>query len=200
MLKGKTAVITGASRGIGACIAEKFASLGANVAIVDYGNLDMADKLKRKLEKDVKAEVYRCDVSSSAECKETIDKIIASGCKAALAVKPGTDIEAVYPYLDRLSMVLVMTVEPGFGGQSYIEAMNEKIALLRRAIDNLEKDIDLEVDGGINAENFSSYLSCKNVGAVGGSWMCPENLIKEKKWQEIEKLCEKSNFPRIKNC
>lgn len=77
MLKGKTAVITGASRGIGACIAEKFASLGANVAIVDYGNLDMADELKRKLEKDVKAEVYRCDVSSSAECKETIDKIIA---------------------------------------------------------------------------------------------------------------------------
>ncbi len=54
--------------------------------------------------------------------------------------------------------------------------------------------------GGINAENFSSYLSCKNVGAVGGSWMCPENLIKEKKWQEIEKLCEKSNFPCIKNC
>lgn len=77
MLKGKTAVVTGASRGIGACIAEKFASLGANVAIVDYGNLDMADELKRKLEKDVKAEVYRCDVSSSAECKETIDKIIA---------------------------------------------------------------------------------------------------------------------------
>ena len=54
--------------------------------------------------------------------------------------------------------------------------------------------------GGINGENFSSYLSCKNVGAVGGSWMCPEKLIKEKNWQEIENLCKKANFSCIKNC
>ena len=53
--------------------------------------------------------------------------------------------------------------------------------------------------GGINGENFTSYLSCKNVGAVGGSWMCSENLIKEKKWQEIENICKKANFSSIKN-
>lgn len=54
--------------------------------------------------------------------------------------------------------------------------------------------------GGINGENFSSYLLCKNVGAVGGSWMCPENSIKEKNWQEIENLCKKATFSFLKNC
>ena len=55
------------------------------------------------------------------------DKIIALGCKASLAVKPNTDIEAVYPYLDKLSMVLVMTVEPGFGGQSFMENTSQAL-------------------------------------------------------------------------
>lgn len=54
--------------------------------------------------------------------------------------------------------------------------------------------------GGINCGNFQSYLSCGNVGAVGGSWMCPEILIKEKKWREIENLCREINTAGIKNC
>lgn len=77
MLSGKNAVVTGASRGIGAAIAEKLASLGANVAIVDYGNLDMAAELKSKIGNNVKAEVYQCDVSNLESCKETIEKVIA---------------------------------------------------------------------------------------------------------------------------
>lgn len=77
MLKGKTAVITGASRGIGAAIAEKLASYGANTAILDIGNEDKAIELKSLIiEKyGVKAEIYHCDVTNFAACKETIEKV-----------------------------------------------------------------------------------------------------------------------------
>lgn len=78
MLKGKTAVITGASRGIGAAIALKFAACGANVAILDIGQPDSASDVKNAAEaQGVKAEVYMCDVTSGEQCKETINKVIA---------------------------------------------------------------------------------------------------------------------------
>ena len=77
MLKGKTAVITGASRGIGAAIAEKFSALGANVAIIYNGSEDAAKAVKETAEKNgVKAEIYKCNVSKAEECKETV-KVIA---------------------------------------------------------------------------------------------------------------------------
>lgn len=79
---------------------------------------------------------------------ETVDKIISLGKKAALAIKPGTDAKAVIPYLNKLDMVLVMTVEPGFGGQSFMESTMPKIEAIRA----MAPDIDIEVDGGINPE------------------------------------------------
>lgn len=83
-----------------------------------------------------------------------IDYIHSFGVKAGVSVKPGTDIAVVAPYLEKLDLLLIMTVEPGFGGQSYIEAMNDKIKKARRMIDALGKDIDLEVDGGVTAKNI----------------------------------------------
>lgn len=77
MLKGKTAVITGGSRGIGAAIAGKFAELGANVAIIDYGNPDVANETKKSLEEmGVKAETYLCDVTDAEKCKEVVKNIL----------------------------------------------------------------------------------------------------------------------------
>lgn len=94
------------------------------------------------------ADIITFHTECDSDINETINKILSLGCKAALAVKPNTPIEAVYPYLDKLSMVLVMTVEPGFGGQSFMEETMPKIETLRAKC----PELDIQVDGGINAE------------------------------------------------
>ncbi len=86
--------------------------------------------------------------------KEVIDYIHSFGKKAGVSVKPKTDVTEISSYLNELDLVLVMTVEPGFGGQSYIEEMNEKIFEARKMIDESGKDIELEVDGGVTAQNI----------------------------------------------
>ena len=77
---------------------------------------------------------------------ETIEAIRAGGAKPAMSVKPGTPAERLFPYLDRLYMVLVMTVEPGFGGQEFMPDMLEKVRALKRE----KPDLLVQVDGGIN--------------------------------------------------
>lgn len=96
------------------------------------------------------ADIITFHVECESDIEKTIDKIVGAGCKAALAVKPNTPIEAVYPYLDKLSMVLVMTVEPGFGGQSFMESTMPKIKELRAKC----PELDIQVDGGINADTI----------------------------------------------
>lgn len=98
------------------------------------------------------ADIINFHVESDSPIDETIDKILSLGCKAALTVKPKTPVEAVYPYLDRLSMVLIMTVEPGFGGQSFMADMMEKVSKLRQKADSERLDLDIQVDGGIGLE------------------------------------------------
>lgn len=103
---------------------------------------------------------------------ETVDKIISLGKKAALAIKPGTDAKAVIPYLDKLDMVLVMTVEPGFGGQSFMESTMPKIEAIRA----MAPDIDIEVDGGINPETVKIAAKAgANVFVAGSAVFKSEN-------------------------
>lgn len=114
---------------------------------------------------DAGADIITFHVESDSDANETIDKIIECGCKPALSVKPNTPIDAVYPYVDKLAMVLVMTVEPGFGGQSFMADMMPKIEKLRADYPNL----DIQVDGGVNTETVKT---CAKAGAnifVAGS-------------------------------
>ena len=114
---------------------------------------------------DAGADIITFHTECESNINETINKILECGCKAGLAVKPATPVEAVYPYIDKLSMVLVMTVEPGFGGQSFMENMMPKIERLRADF----PDIDIQVDGGVNAETIKA---CARAGAnvfVAGS-------------------------------
>ena len=91
-------------------------------------------------------------VESDSPIQETIDLINENGKIAALAVKPGTAIETVFPYLEKLGMVLVMTVEPGFGGQSFMEDMMGKIVALRKECERRNIKLDIQVDGGISLD------------------------------------------------
>lgn len=118
------------------------------------------------------ADIICFHAESNSDINETIDKIITLGKKAAIAVKPNTDIEVVFPYLDKLAMVLVMTVEPGFGGQSFMESTMPKIEKLRK----INKEIDIEVDGGINADTVKIAAKAgANVFVAGSAVFKSEN-------------------------
>ena len=97
------------------------------------------------------ADVITFHIESDSPVDETVDLIRSSGCKAALSVKPGTPVESVFPYLDKLDMVLIMTVEPGFGGQKFMADMLPKIETIRAWITERGLSCALECDGGIDA-------------------------------------------------
>ena len=115
------------------------------------------------------ADIITFHVESDSDVKETIEKIKSLSCKAGLSVKPGTPIEKVFPYLDELDMVLVMTVEPGFGGQSFMSDMCEKIVTLRKKLDETGKTTDIQVDGGINDETVCLVAKAGANVIVAGS-------------------------------
>ena len=95
-----------------------------------------------------------------------LDQIRKAGCSASLSIKPGTEAEAVFPYLDKLYMVLVMTVEPGFGGQSFMEDMMPKLAWLRQ---RCRPGTVLQVDGGINRKTIAAAAAAGADCFVAGS-------------------------------
>lgn len=115
------------------------------------------------------ADIITFHLESSSPAADTISAIKAAGCKAGLAIKPGTPAQEVFPYLGSLDMVLVMTVEPGFGGQSFMGDMMEKVSAVRAEAQRRGLDIDIQVDGGINEETAAVS---RNAGAnvlVAGS-------------------------------
>ena len=83
---------------------------------------------------------------------EVIDAIRKSGCTVGISLKPATPPEAVFPWLEKIDLVLVMTVEPGFGGQSFMADMMPKVSQIRKYIDARNPACELEVDGGVNAQ------------------------------------------------
>ena len=98
------------------------------------------------------AERVTIHYESDCDVRATLRQIRAAGALAALSIKPATPAEAVFDLLDEMDMVLVMSVEPGFGGQSYLHSATEKIAVLRREIDRRGLKVEIEVDGGINEQ------------------------------------------------
>ena len=98
-----------------------------------------------------------------------IDAIRAEGCKVGISIKPGTPVDKVYPYLDKVDMLLIMTVEPGFGGQSYIRESTGRIAEARYYINSNNLNVDIEVDGGMVEETVRMVIEVGANVIVAGS-------------------------------
>ena len=116
----------------------------------------MIDRPLRYVEEFVKAGADFVTVHVEADqpqnTLEALDRIHALGCKAGIVLKPRTPAEAAIPYLEKCDMILVMTVEPGFGGQSFMADMMPKVAKLWQEIDARGLFVSIQVDGGINAD------------------------------------------------
>ena len=98
------------------------------------------------------ATLYNFHLECEDDIQATIDAVRALGCKVGLTIKPGTEPQALAPYLDQLDLVLVMSVEPGFGGQRFMADQLPKIAQLHERIAQVNPACELEVDGGIDPE------------------------------------------------
>ena len=133
----------------------------------------MIDRPIRYVEEFVKAGADWLTIHVEADQPQNtlaaLDKIRELGCKAAISLKPKTPAEAAIPYLEKCDMILVMTVEPGFGGQKFMADMMPKIKALREMLDRVNPACIIEVDGGVDA---NTHTVCKENGAevlVAGS-------------------------------
>ena len=115
------------------------------------------------------------EADAEEEVLKALIRIRQTGIRAALAVKPNTPAEAIVPYLEHCHMVLVMTVEPGFGNQLFLQSMLGKIAEVKSIIGN--KDIDIEVDGGINLTTGKQCsVNGANVMVMGSALFKTEDI------------------------
>lgn len=117
------------------------------------------------------ADMITFHLESDSDPDATIAAIHEKGCKAGISIRPKTPAEAVKPYLDRVDMVLVMTVEPGFGGQKFMTDMMPKVTQIRQWISETGREIDLQVDGGVNAETAKVCVEAGANVLVAGSYL-----------------------------
>ncbi len=119
------------------------------------------------------ADMITFHIEATEKADECIDLIHSLGKKAGIAINPETPIDAVLDYIAKVDMILVMSVHPGYGGQKYIEEVNDKIKNLRKICG---QNYLIEVDGGIKASNVKSVLECGANVIVAGSAIFGENI------------------------
>ncbi|MEL6825420.1 MAG: ribulose-phosphate 3-epimerase [Pseudomonadota bacterium] len=115
------------------------------------------------------ANILTVHPESGPHLHRTLQAIRAAGMKPGIALNPGTPAEAVDPVIDDIDLILVMSVNPGFGGQSFIDSQLRKIEILRQKINQTGRNIILEVDGGLNPETAPKAISAGVTAIVAGS-------------------------------
>ena len=115
------------------------------------------------------ADIITIHLEACADAHEVIRQIHSCGCKAGVSIKPGTPIEVLEEYLDEVELILIMSVEPGFGGQKYIPESTERIRQTAELIRKNGREIELEVDGGVGAGNVELVLEAGANVIVAGS-------------------------------
>lgn len=118
---------------------------------------------------DAGADILTFHFEACADPKSALEAIRARGCRAAISIKPATPASVIYEYLPLCDMVLVMTVEPGYGGQSLIPECLDKVREIRDESTRRGLDIDIQVDGGINAQNSHLAVEAGANVLVAGS-------------------------------
>jgi ribulose-phosphate 3-epimerase len=108
-------------------------------------------------------------LEAASDVKQCIDAIHNAGAKAGISIKPATPVSALEPYIDSVDMVLIMSVEPGFGGQSFIPESLDKARLLRAMIEAHNTECIIEMDGGISADNAAEVFAAGVDAIVAGS-------------------------------
>ena len=131
----------------------------------------MIDPIEPYIDEFVKAgaDIISIHPEANDNIEKCIDKIKSHNIKAGLAINPDTKWEVVLPFLDKLDIIVVMSVHPGFGGQKFIPSALEKLKLLRKKIDDSHPHIELEIDGGVNFENIESILEAGADVIVAGT-------------------------------
>ena len=133
----------------------------------------MIDRPIRYVEQFCKAGADYLTIHVEADTPENtlaaLEKIASFGVKPAISLKPGTPVEAVEPYLDKVAMILVMTVEPGFGGQKFMADQMPKVAAIRKLIDERNPACELEVDGGVAPDTCRACIDAGANVLVAGS-------------------------------
>ena len=118
---------------------------------------------------DAGADILTVHLEACRDVLSALRAIRARGCKAGLSIRPGTPASAVFPYLTEADMILVMTVEPGYGGQKLIPECLDKIGEIKKRVAEMGKEILVEVDGGINAGNAATVRGAGAGVLVAGS-------------------------------
>lgn len=138
---------------------------------------------------DAGADIITFHVESKSDIKATIEKIREKGIKPGLVIKPKTPASAVFPYLKDIFMVLVMTVEPGFGGQSFMEDMLPKLREIRAEAERQGAEILLELDGGINDRTIAKAAAAGGDICVSGTGVFKAPDAKQA-IETLKTLCE----------
>ena len=118
-------------------------------------------------------------LEATKDPQKVIDRIHKAGAKAGISIKPGTPLEEVYPYLSKVEMILIMSVEPGFGGQSFLPEAFGRIRKTREYLDRHQLAARLEVDGGIGKKNVREVMAAGADVFVAGSAVFRKRSIEE---------------------
>ena len=127
---------------------------------------------------DCGADSITVHAEACEDLERTIERIRDAGVKVGLSIKPATPVNDISHMLEDVDFVLVMTVQPGFGGQKYIEDCTEKIQELKELIDREGLDVDIQVDGGINEDTLETVMKAGANLFVAGSWVFKDDIAK----------------------
>ena len=115
------------------------------------------------------ADIITVHIEACKDLDATIEKIREYGCKVGVSVKPATPVSVLEPYVDKIDMILIMSVEPGFGGQKFMPIALDKIAEAKALVESKGLNVDIQVDGGIDTHNVEDVIKAGANIIVAGS-------------------------------